>query len=122
VARSDFTARIEPHRSALWWSLISLATLILACGPALYASARKMRNTPAWPFLVGSAIAVLFSVVAVLERGGAEAAWLPFFPWLTVAGVAPEHPGGDPPRLPWPLVIGGAATAVIIEALLATPW
>jgi len=122
AARSDFTTRIEPHRSALWWSLISLATLILACGPALYASARKIRNTPAWPFLVGSAIAVLFSVVAGLERGGAEAAWLPFFPWLTVAAVAPESQGGDPPPAPWPLVVGGAVTALVIEALLATPW
>lgn len=122
AARSDFTTRIEPHRSALWWSLISLATLVLACGPALYASARKIRNTPAWPFLVGSAIAVLFSLAAGLARGGAEAAWLPFFPWLTVAAVAPERPGGDPPPPPWPLVAGGAVTAVIIEALLATPW
>lgn len=122
AAGSDFTARIEPHRSAGWWAGISLVVLIIAAGPALVASARKIRNTPAWPFLVGSAIAVLFSLATAQARGGAEAAWLPFFPWLTVAAVAPARPAGEPPPVPWPLVAAGALTAVVIEAVLATPW
>jgi hypothetical protein len=122
AAGSDFTARIEPHRSAVWWAGISLVVLIIAAGPAIVASARKIRNTPAWPFLVGSAIAVLFSIVTAQARGGAEAAWLPFFPWLTVAAVAPARPAGEPPPVPWPLVAAGALTAVVIEAVLATPW
>jgi methylthioxylose transferase len=122
AAGYDFQTRIEPHRSALWWSGISLVALILACGPALYASARKIRNTPAWPFLIGAAIAVLFTLVTAQARGGAEAAWLPFFPWLTVAAVAPIRQAGPPPPVPWPLVGGGALTAVVVEALLTTPW
>jgi hypothetical protein len=122
AAGSDFTARIEPHRSAAWWAAISLVVLIIASGPAIVASARKIRNTPAWPFLVGSAIAVLFSLVTAQARGGAEAGWLPFFPWLTVAAVAPARPAGEPPPVPWPLVAAGALTAVVIEAVLATPW
>jgi methylthioxylose transferase len=65
---------------------------------------------------------VLFSILTGLARGGAEAAWLPFFPWLTVAAVAPAEPGGEPPPVAWPLVIGGAVTAIVIEAVLANPW
>lgn len=122
AAGYDFETRIEPHRSALWWSLLSLVALILACGPALFASLRKIRNTPAWPFLLGSGIAVLFTLVTAQARGGAEAAWLPFFPWLTVAAVAPGRPGGAAPPVPWPLVAGGVLTALVIEAVLATPW
>ncbi len=122
MANSDFVARIEPFRSAPWWAILSIVALILAAGPPIYASARKIRNTPAWPFLVGAAVAVLFSVFAGLARGGVEAAWLPFFPWLTVAAVAPEKQGGDPPPMPWLLVIGGVVAAVVIEAVLATPW
>ena len=122
AAGYDFETRIEPHRSAIWWSGISLVALLIACGPALYASVRKVRNTPAWPFLVGAGIAIVFTLVTAQARGGAEASWLPFFPWLTVAAVAPARPAGAPPPVPWPLVAGGALTAVVIEAVLSTPW
>ncbi len=121
-ARDDYVSRIEPYRSVLWWSAISLVALLLAAGPPLYASMRKLRNTPGWPFLVGAAVAVLFSVLAGIARGGVEHAWLPFFPWLTVAAVAPEHPGGAAVPPPLLLVGVGALAAVIIEAVLATPW
>jgi hypothetical protein len=41
---------------------------------------------------------------------------------LTVAAVAPARPAGPVPAVPWPLVAGGAVTAVVIQAVLATPW
>ena len=66
-------------------------------GPPARPQRRRMRNTPGWPFLVGAGVAVAFSVLAGLARGGAEAAWLPFFPWLTVAAVAPAAQGGPSP-------------------------
>jgi len=121
-ARDDYVSRIEPYRSVLWWSLISLVVLLVAAGPPLYASIRKLRNTPGWPFLVGAATAVLVSVLAGIARGGVEHAWLPFFPWLTVAAVAPERPGGVDVPPPLMLVGVGALAAVNIEAVLATPW
>jgi hypothetical protein len=122
AARLDFHTRVEPYRSALWWSAISVVALLLATGPAIYASLRKLRNTPGWPFLVGAACAVLFSVLAGLARGGVENAWLAYFPWLTVAAVAPERQAG--PAVPSPLLLAavGALVAVVVEAILATPW
>lgn len=122
AADADYTSRVEPHRSVLWWSVISVVALLLATGPALMASASKVRNTPAWPFLVGAGAAVLFSIGAGLARGGVEHAWLPFFPWLTVAAVAPARQGG--PAGPTPLLLTGigAAVAIVVEAVLATPW
>jgi methylthioxylose transferase len=122
AAEADYTTRVEPYRSALWWGVLSVVALMLAAGPALFASARKIRNTPAWPFLVGAGAAVLFSIVAGLARGGVEHAWLPFFPWLTVAAVAPERPAGPPVPSPVLLVTLGAVAAVLIEAIVATPW
>jgi hypothetical protein len=121
-ARDDYVSRIEPYRSALWWSAISLVALLLAAGPPLYAGIRKLRNTPGWPFLVGAATAVLVSVLAGIARGGVEHSWLPFFPWLTVAVVAPERQGGPAVPAPLLLVAVGALAAVVIEAVLATPW
>jgi hypothetical protein len=122
AAETDYASRIAPYRSVLWWSAISVVVLLLATGPAIVASARKLRNTAAWPFLVGAGAAVVFSIAAGLARGGVEHAWLPFFPWLTVAAVAPEQPAGPLPPAPLLLTAVGAAAAVVIEALLITPW
>jgi hypothetical protein len=122
VARADFAARVEPNRSAVWWGGISVVVLVLAAGPPLIRSLRRLRNTPGWPFLAGAGVAVAFSVLAGLSRGGAEAAWLPFFPWLTVAAVAPQRQGGEPAPSPLLLVAVGALTAILVEAVLATPW
>jgi hypothetical protein len=122
AAHSDYASRVEPYRSVIWWSGISLVALVLATGPPLFASLRKVRNTPAWPFLVGAAIAVLFSVLAGLARGGVEHAWLPFFPWLTVAAVAPERQAGPPAPPPLLLAGLGVVVAIVVEAVLATPW
>jgi methylthioxylose transferase len=122
VARADYVARVEPNRSALAWSAISVVVLLLAAGPPLIRSLHRIRNTPGWPFLVGAGVAVAFSILAGLSRGGAEAAWLPYFPWLTVAAIAPTTQGGDPAPTPLLLIAGGSLTAILIEALLATPW
>ena len=46
AARADFGLRIEPHRSALWWSGISLVVLLLAAGPPLYAQPAQGRQHP----------------------------------------------------------------------------
>lgn len=122
LARADYVARVGAQRSPVWWGGISLVVLLLATGPVLLASLRKARNTPGWPFLVGAGFAVAFSVLAGLARGGAEASWLPFFPWLTVAAIAATRPGGEPEPTPLLLVAVGAVTAIVVEAVLATPW
>jgi hypothetical protein len=122
MSRNDFAVRVEPYRSAVAWSVVSVLVLVLAAGPALVRSAWRVRNTPGWPFLVGAGAAVAFYLAAGLARGGAEAAWLPFFPWLTVAAVAPPVQGDDAPPTPVPLVAVGALTAIVIEAVLAAPW
>lgn len=122
AAQRDFAGRVEPYRSALWWAAISAVALLLAAGPAIVSSLRKVRNTPGWPFLVGAGAAVLFTVLAGLARGGVEHAWLAFLPWLTVAAVAPERPGGPPVRVPLLTALAGAVTAVVVQAVLLSPW
>jgi hypothetical protein len=122
MAAEDFSLRVEPYRSAIWWAVLSVVALVAATGPAIVASARKMRNTPAWPFLVGAGSAVLFSIIAGQARGGVEHAWLPFFPWLTVAAVAPDEQGGPPVPTPVLLAGVGAVAGILIEALVNTPY
>ena len=84
---SSRTARRGGGARSAWWCW---------CWPPArrWSAARAGSATrPGWPFLVGAGVAVAFSVLAGLARGGAEAAWLPFFPWLTVAAVAPDRAG-----------------------------
>src|SRR5215470_10369717 len=122
TARRDLMTRLGPSRSAVVWGFLALAALVLACGPALVTSARKLRMTPAWPVLVGAGAAIGFAVLAGLARGGTERSWLPFLPWLLVAAVAPARQGGVPPPTPVWLVGTGAVTAVLLQAVLASPW
>ncbi|MGH3736699.1 MAG: hypothetical protein ACRDT6_13970 [Micromonosporaceae bacterium] len=118
AAQHDYATRVEPYRSGLWWAALSLVALLLVAGPALVASLRKLRNTPGWPYLVGAGAAVLFSVLAGFARGGIEHAWLAFFPWLTIAAVAPERPGGAPAPTPLLLAGAGALTALLLAAVV----
>lgn len=122
AAQVDFSERIGPQRSWGLWAPLDLLILVIACGPALAAAARKWRRTPGWPFLVGAVLAVGFALGSGLSRGEVERSWLPFFPWLLVPVVAPEVPGGDPSRTPVLLVGLGAAVGVVIEAVLLTAW
>jgi hypothetical protein len=120
AARDDFASRVGPYRSPIWWGGISLVALLFAAGPPLWASMRKLRNTPGWPFLAGAGAAVVFAVLTGLARGGVEHAWLTFFPWLTVAAVAPQRQAGPPVPAPLLLVGAGAVEAVVLAAILAT--
>jgi hypothetical protein len=122
AAREDFASRMEAYRSPVWWGALSLVALLFAVGPPLWASLRKLRNTPGWPFLAGAGAAVLFALLAGLARGGVEHAWLTFFPWLTVAAVAPHRQAGPPVPSPLLLAGAGALEAIVLSAILATPW
>ncbi len=106
----------EHHYAA---GLISawLVLLILG-GPALVASLRSMRTTPAWPLLVAGGGGLAACVVAGLVSDRlAPGAWLPALPWLLVAVIAPVRQGG--PSVPTPLfVVGVGAVSACAFALL----
>jgi len=127
AAQRDFSLRVEPERPFAVWAGLNLLLLLVAAGPALVRAARGVRRTPGWPFLVGAAGAVAFATVSGLARGEVERSWLPFFPFLLVAAVAPaRRPAapGDPESSPTPvlLVALGAVTAVVLQAVLRSDW
>jgi methylthioxylose transferase len=116
--RGGYAAAAGLDHAVLPWALWGLAALLLAGGPALAASGRKIRLTPGWPFLVGAALAAGWALGAGLMRGEPVRSWLPFLPWLAVAAVAPERRGGPPPRPLLILTSAGALLAIVAAALL----
>lgn len=121
-SRRSLAGWVGAPGSALVWTLLGLVVLVIASGPALVASARKVRLTPGWPFLVGGVLSVAWAIAAGLTHGEAERAWLPFFPWLLVGAVAPIRRGDQPPRAPLLLIAAGAATGICLQAVVRSPW
>ena len=120
----DFSERVGPQRSWLLWAPLDVLILVIVCGPLVVVAARRARRSAAWPFLVGALLAVGFALGSGLSRGEVERSWLPFFPWLLVAAVAPlrgtVRAAAAPPS---PLLLGvGAGVAVVVEAVLRTAW
>jgi hypothetical protein len=128
-------------QSALAWLAPDLLAVLLCCGPVLVRATRRVAMTPGWPFLVGAAAAASFALLdglasghavetsaaeGVAGGGGVATMWLPLFPWLLVAALAPRprpalpgdtHSAGE---VPYGLVGVGAALAIVLAALLAT--
>lgn len=98
----------------------AIVVLLLLGGPALIASLRSMRTTPAWPLLVAGGAAVVASVVAGLVSDTlVPGAWLPGLPWLLVAVVAPPGQGGPSVPTPLPVLAVGAAATYALALLTA---
>ena len=128
AAQADFSVRVGPHRSWWLWAFLDLVLLLIACGPAIIRALRRLHLTPGWPFVVGAGLAVIFAILSGLSRGEVERSWLAFYPFLLIPAVAPAvRPpaagrGIDAGPVPYWLVAVGAATAIVIEAVLRTTW
>ncbi len=109
----------------LAWIVVDLTVVVLVCGPVLIRAARRLRLTPGWPLLVGAGATMLFATVLGLADGDVEESWLPVFPWLLVAAVAP-HPRPELPgdklragNLPVVLMSLGVLSALALRLCLA---
>jgi methylthioxylose transferase len=84
------------------------AALALAVGPAVIAGLWRRRSV----LVVAGAAAVFFADVSLLSAGEVERIWLPFVPWLALAG-----PGLDRRWL-----AAQAAVGITLQAALRSPW
>jgi hypothetical protein len=121
AAQADWSIRVGPYRSWLLWAVLDLVVLVIACGPHVVTAARRIRRTPAWPFVLGAGIGVGFAIGSGLARGEVERSWLPFYPWLLVP-VTGTDDEGEPARPSLVLLALGAAAAIVIESVLRSAW
>jgi hypothetical protein len=61
-------------------------------------------------------VAVTLAALSGLSTAETERIWLPFVPWLALAGAA------LPPRIVRPLLACSVVIGVVLQTWLRTPW
>jgi hypothetical protein len=95
-----------------------IAALALAVGPATFAAIAGLRDRRLLPLVAGGIAAVALADLSGMSKGEVERIWLPFMPWLLVAGASLWRSPGTVRS--W--LSAQAACAIAIQALVRTPW
>ena len=99
-----------------YFLLADLAVFAVMIGPATVAGIAHLnvrRNPAAW-LIVAALIAVAVSDLSGYMRGEVERIWLPYAPWVVVAGAAFTRSRS------WLLL--QVATALAVQAVVVSPW
>jgi methylthioxylose transferase len=113
-----YWAGVGAVRPALYTTVAgNPAALALAVGPAaavgLAGAARRLRRRPRADLLPLLALAaVVVADLSQMSRGEVERIWLPFVPWLAIA-IPGQRRG---------LLALQVITALLLQAVLASPW
>ncbi len=87
----ESVAMTRPYGFFLFANLAALAVWL---GPAVVVALAKLRDDRLWLLVGGGIAAVLLANVSGLSKAEIERIWLPFLPWILVAGAAlgPSRP------------------------------
>lgn len=117
VAGLDGLARLGPHVAGVVTGIVVIAAL---AGPIVATSWRKVRNTPAWPFMLTAVSALAFLLLIRVHSGTWISAMTPWSALLAVAAVAPLRQA-DSPQGPDGAVLGvSGAFGIVLTFLLAS--
>jgi methylthioxylose transferase len=130
ATRARYLIGISQRRPYVVFLIANLSALAVVVGPATAVAFRRLRTGGLWLLVGGALAAVALADLSGMSKGEVERIWLPFVPWLLVAGAALTE--RDDERIPWsrsllPSSAGAwlalqAGTAIAIEALVRTPW
>lgn len=107
---------LRPYR---YFVIANLAVLAIACGPAALRALPALRSrvgggAAGW-LVIPALVAVAAADLIGLTKGEVERIWLLFFPWIVV-GAGVIHAG----RRWW--LGASAASAILVQLLIASPW
>jgi methylthioxylose transferase len=120
ATRVRWAQGVGSERPYLYAVGANLVVAGLAVGPAALAGLSRFRRlTVGLRLPVGGAlVAVVLADVSGLSRGEVERIWLPFLPWLLLAGVAVARDD----RVPRPWLLAQAAVAVVATVVVRMTW
>jgi hypothetical protein len=100
-------ARFRPQ-AAFW--LIDLGAFALALGPATFVAIARLRDRSMWTLVGPAVLAVTVAALSGLSKGEVERIWLPFAPWILVAGASLGDDRAD--SRPWLALQAAACLAM----------
>lgn len=122
TTRERYQAGIASRRPYLPFLAINLAAFALVLGPATAAGLARLRDRRMWLLVAGGLACVGLALLSGMAKGEVERIWLPFTPWVLVAGAALAA-RGNPRRGAVAGWLGiQLGSAILIESLIRTPW
>ena len=122
ATRAEYFAGVGGRRPYAVFLISNLACLAVALGPAIAVALGRLRDRCAWLLVGGALLAVVLADVSGMSKGEVERIWLPFTPWILLAGAAlavGRH--GRPYRARQWLTLQ-AGTALVVQSVVRTPW
>lgn len=110
-------ARVRPYS---YFLVANLAAAAVALGPAIWVGLARHRERRLAVVARSALLAIVLADLSGLSKGEVERIWLPFLPWLTLAGAAAFAGLGARSRRGW-LVVQVAWAATVQWAVIA-PW
>ena len=122
ATRERYFAGVGGRRPYGAFLVADLAVLALAVGPAIAVGLARLRDRAGWLLVGGALAAIAVADVSGMSKGEVERIWLPFMPWVLLAGAAlyrVERDRADRTRVWLSLQ---AAVAITIQTLVRSPW
>lgn len=118
ATRTQYYAGLGGVRPYRYFLIANMAALAIACGPGalkgVLAFKSRVGDGVTW-LAVGALIAVGVVNLSGLSKGEVERIWLLFYPWIVLGAAAIVR------RRRWWLGVG-AASAILVQVLVASPW
>ena len=122
ATRERYFAGVATIRGYPTFVVANLGILAIALGPALAVGLARLgdrrADRRAWVLVGGALLAVAVADLTGMSRGEVERIWLPFMPWILLAGAALATTRREARR--WLTL--QLATALVIEVVVRTAW
>ncbi len=122
ATRDRYFAGVGERRPYGAFLVANLAVLAIAIGPALAVALARLRDRAGWLLVGGGLAAIAFADLCGMSKGEVERIWLPFVPWVLLAGAALPPVGGRGADRTRPWLSVQALTAIGVQTLVRSPW
>lgn len=118
ATREQYLAGIASDRPFDFFLVSNLAAFGLALGPAIILALTRVREPKVWLLVGGGIAAAMLAELSGMSKGEVERIWLPFAPWILLAGCSLAGRGHA--LRPWLGV--QALTGLVIVLTVHTHW